>query len=488
MAEVSLKQKAFSGLLWSAAEGWGRQAIAFIVFAMLARFLDAQAFGLVALAYVFLSFVQIFVHQGFTVAIVQMHEVDESHLDTAFWSNLCISIILTIFSICISGYVANLLKQPQIQPIIQCLSCNFIFYALSSVQDSILRRQMKFKSLAVRSFAAICAGGVVGVTLAFMGFGVWSLVIKQFIESIIGTITLWNISDWRPGFKVSVQNFKSLFTFGITIVGIEITNYISVNSDNFIIGYFLGTTALGYYSIAYKFLVTSNSFITAIISGVTFPLFSKLQKETERLRNSFYMATKLSSVVNLPFFCSMSALTPELISVMFGDKWLPSAFTMQILTIMGFNYSLTYLYTDIIISMGKPDWRLKVMFLSAILNSVGFFIAAHWGISAVAISLVIQSFFIATPLYLFGVQKLILIDFKIYAKQFMLAVACSITTTSAIVGSKQLISNSLSIPITLSISILIGIIVYTGTIRVMDPKIFEYFLNLFQKKSSFSTD
>jgi O-antigen/teichoic acid export membrane protein len=481
---VDLKKQAILGVVWSAVAVWGRQIIAFVVFALLARILDAKAFGLLSLAYVFLSFVQIFVHQGFTVAIVQREQIDDEDLDTAFWSNLLISIVLTVFSISIAGYIAELFKQPEIEPVIQGLSINLVLYALSAVQNSILQRRMLFKSIAVRSLIAILAGGLVGSVMALKGFGVWSLVGKQLAESLFGVIVLWNASKWRPRFRFSKEKFKDLFAFGSAILGIEISNYVSENSDNFLIGYFLGSIALGYYSIAYKLLYISTGFITSVIGNITIPTFSRLQHEPERLRKAFYIATKLNNVINFPIFTIIALLAPQIVTVVFGEKWLSSAKVIQVFAIMGIYQSLQYLLVSVIISMGKPQWRFKIMLLSSAINVLLFLRVTQFGILAVAWALTAQSLLISLPLYLLAVKKLINIEFKEYIKEFWSSTISSFLMAIFILLMKQLLIGSTNSTLFLLSTLLAGVMVYAILIRLLDPNLFRYLLGLLPKRNA----
>jgi O-antigen/teichoic acid export membrane protein len=166
---MSLQQKAIKGVAWSAIQSWGSQVINFVVFALLSRLLDPQAFGLVAMASVFLVFVQIFVDQGFSNALVQRKEVSPSHLDTAFWTNIGLGLLMTVIGIGTAPLVANFFKQAQLVSILSWLSLSFTINALSSVQDAIFRRNLNFKPLAVRTLIATIAGGCTGTTMASYG-------------------------------------------------------------------------------------------------------------------------------------------------------------------------------------------------------------------------------------------------------------------------------------------------------------------------------
>src|SRR3990172_5899036 len=226
------------------------------------------------MASLFLAIVQTFQDQGFGDAIVQRDEIQPEHLDTAFWTNLLISGILTLLSIAASSMIAGLFHQSELTPIIQWLSLIFVFTGLSSTQQAILRRQLAFKKLAGRSLIATLAGGVIGVALAYLGYGVWSLVAQSLVSGGIGVIVLWSVSRWRPGFRYSRKHFKDLFLFGINIIVIDFLNFLNRHTDDLLIGYFLGPTMLGYYTVAYRLLRMMTELLTSVINAVALPTFS----------------------------------------------------------------------------------------------------------------------------------------------------------------------------------------------------------------------
>src|SRR5688572_7347173 len=180
---MSLRQKAAKGIFWSVIQKWGRAAISILTFVVLSRLLAPEAFGLVALATVFTVFMELFLDQGFGAAIVQRSELEPEHLDTAFWINIVTGILMTIGLIAASGFIASIFEEPRLAPVLRWLSIIFILSSLSSTQISILQRKLAFKSLATRSLVATAVGGVVGMTMAFAGFGVWSLVGQDLVTT-----------------------------------------------------------------------------------------------------------------------------------------------------------------------------------------------------------------------------------------------------------------------------------------------------------------
>jgi PST family polysaccharide transporter len=478
---MSLKQKAIQGALWSAIQSWLGQVISFLVFFVLARLLEPEAFGLIALAAVFLAFMEIFINQGFAEAIIQKKELEPGHLDTAFWISISISLRLTLLSIVFTDVATKGLNEPELKPIISWLSVNFLFSGLTSVQQAILSRELAFKSLALRNLVARLIGGTVGILMAIFGFGVWSIVWQKLSEGFAGVLLLWWISNWRPGFKVSFEHFKELFSFGINIVGFNILAFFNRHSDDLLIGYFLGPVALGYYSVAYRLLVLMTNLLTQTTSQVALPTFSKLQQEPEKMRNAFYTATQLTSMIAFPCFFGMAALAPELVPTVFGKQWEPSIPVMRILAFIGVLHSVSFFQSNVIVAMGKPSWRLGVNFLNAGLNVPAFVLAVLiWGkIEAVAAVYVIRGYLLS-PIPLWMIHKLIKIKTKDYFQHLAGPLGASIIMVGSIFGVKYLLANSIAVSGQLVIGVAVGVIIYGVAIALLAPKLFGQVVELIE--------
>lgn len=474
---MSLRQKALKGVVWTAIQNWGRQIIAFAIFFLLARLLEPKAFGLVALASLFLNFMQVFTDQGFGQAIIQRKEVDKEHLDTAFWTNIALSLLLIVVSIAGAEPISALFKEPALTPIIRWLSLSFLLSGLNGVQSALLSREFKFKVLAVRSLVAVLVGGVVGLVMALRGYGVWSLVGQQLANGIAGVIVLWGTSKWRPGWGFSRHHFRELFSFGINIVGIKFLNFFNRRSDDFLIGYFLGPVALGYYTVAYRVLQIITQLMTSTIDQVALPTFSKMQKEPERLRQAFYKVTQVASFIAFPAFITMAALAPELVQVFFGDKWAPSIPVMQVLAFIGILHSIYFFNSTVIMAMGKPNWQLRINCMNAVSNVLGFLIAVRWGIVAVAAAYVLRGYLLS-PVPLWVIHKLIHINLKTYLRQYIGPILGSLTVVLAILAAKSALTPYLSPAALLAVGLVLAVAVYLGTILMVSPKLIQQILGL----------
>jgi O-antigen/teichoic acid export membrane protein len=476
---MSLKQEAIRGVTWSAAQKWGVRLISFFVMLILARLLLPESFGLVAYASVFISFAGIFLDQGFSDAIVQFPNLEREHLDTAFWMSVLTGTVLTIATIAASGLIANAFHEPQLVPVLKWLSLSFILSALNSVQASLLRRNLDFKSLSLRSLISTLTSGVVAVTMAFLGFGVWSLVAKLLVDAAVSVIALWQVSNWRPSLRISGKHWKELFSFGGHILGGNLVDFLSVHSDDFLIGYFLGPIALGYYTLGYNLLLVMTDLLVSVPNLVVFPIFSKIQDDPNRLKSAFFELTELQSVIAFPIFLGIAVVAPEAVRVLYTDKWAASIPVVQILMLIGIVRSAIYFYSSIFRAAGKPSWRFGIYTVTAGLNVVGFLLVVRMGIVAVAASYVIVSYLLM-PLYFLMIRKLIHVSIRSHLKQYIPALASSLIMVAVVFIIKYFVGQNYSVTIRLVVFVLAGVGTYLLAIRLIRPGLYRKMLELAQ--------
>src|SRR5688572_4791543 len=475
---MSLRKKAVKGVFWSMVQKWGRAGLTTITFIILSRLLAPEAFGLVALATAFTVFIELFLDQGFGSAIVQREELEPEHLDTAFWLNVLTSILMTVGLIAASGLLGALFEQPRLTSVLQWLSITLILSGLSSTQISILQRKLAFKEFAIRSMVANAVGGIVGISMAFAGYGVWSLVGQDLAGGLVRVVVLWRASDWRPGFKVSKSHYKELVSFGIPIVGNNALNVLMKRSDDLLIGYFLGPTLLGFYTIGYQLLLIIIRLVTEVTNSVAFPAFSRIQHQPERMRHAFYKVTQYTSVFAFPVFIGLAALAPEIVPAVFGEKWAPSIPVMQVLSLIGILQSVLFFNGSVIKASGKPSWQFGIMLLNTVCSVLGFLLVVRWGIVAVAAAFVIVGYLLAPVSYI-AVRRLIQIDFRTYLWQFIPSVTASLLMVAVIVGLKYLLKDqSLNMYLELSIYLLAGILTYVAVIGVLARHLYQQALEL----------
>lgn len=474
---MSIKKKAIKGVFWSVVQNWGSQAVSLLIFLILARLLQPKDFGLVALANVLIAFIQIFLSQGFSQALIQRQKLDPEHLNTAFWSQFALGFLLTITGFIGAGLIANLFQQPQLIPLIRCLSVLFFFDAFSQVQIALLRRKFAFKTLATRALLGIFVSGVVGIVMAIAGFGVWSLVAQQLVYEGVGIIVLWGVSDWRPRLRVSLLHFQQLFDYGVHILGFQLVDFFNQRTDSLLIGYFLGAETLGYYAIAQRILQVMTQLLVGTANQVALPIFSRLQTDLNRFREAFYQGTQLTSLIAFPTFLGMIMLTPELVILLFGKQWLPAIPIMQILALAGLLRSVSFFNASVFMAMDKPAWRFRIGLLNAILNVIACLVAVHWGLIAVAVAYVLSDY-LAFPISLWAVSQLIKTPMLTYLSQLIAPLVCALIMVIMILAIKYLLRDLLNSQAVLIICTVMGALVYGLTIRWLAPQLWQQSLEL----------
>ncbi len=475
---MSLKQKAIQGAMWSAVQNWGAQIGSLIVFFVLARLLPPDAFGLIAIAALIIAFLQIFIQRGFSEALIQRLTLEPAHLDTAFWMNSAIAIFLMILTWATAPALATAFHQPSLARILPVLSLVLLFSALSQVQQAILERQLAFKAIAIRQLAATCISGIVGVGLAVLGYGIWSLVAQQVVQELVSMIVLWRVSSWRPQFLVSRSHSVELFKFGIHLLGFNFLNFWNSRADDLLIGYFLGAEALGYYSMAYRILGMLQQLLVQTSKQVALPTFSRLQHDLEQFRRAFYKATQLTSAIAFPIFLSITVLAPELIVLLLGQQWLPAIPVLQVLSLAGLFQSISFFKSSVFIAMGHPAWSLWLSCLSVVLNLIGFAIALRWGIVAVAAAFVIRGYLVF-PIGQWAVSRLIRTPILTYLQQFITPLISALTMAGIMLLLKIWVQNWMVSPLGLAIvSSGVGLIIYVGLISIFSPTLFQELLSI----------
>ncbi len=474
---MTIKKKVIQGVLWSILQNWGSQAGSLIVFLILARLLTPEDFGLLSLANVFLALMNIFLEQGFTSALIQRETLDPEHLDTAFWTQVITGVLLTLISFILAEAIANMFHQPLLIPIIKYFSFLFIINSFGHVFQGILRRELNFKIMAIRSLIAIFISGILAIFFACLGFGVWSLVIQQFVFESVIVLVMWKAVNWRPKFRFSYPHFQDLFNFSIYVLLFQFINFFERKSDNLLIGYFLGEIALGYYTIAYRILEVMIQLLVGTINQVALPTFSRLQKESDAFRQAFLQAIQFTSLIAFPTFLGLLTLTPEIIITLFGKQWIPSIPVLKILTFMGILSALSYFNWSVFLALGKPYLRLWFSLLNVIISFTVAFWVVKWGIVAVALAFVISSYLVF-PLSLLVLTKLISIPLKQYLQQFITPLISSFVMVFAIFLVKYFLGIYFNTIILLLVSTVIALISYTVSIKLINPPLFKELVNI----------
>lgn len=435
------------------------------VFIVLARMLQPADFGTVALASVFVVLISVLVESGFAEALIQRDKVTAKDLNSAFWMNNVIGVVLAIVLILLATVISELLGQPQLAPVLQVLSAVFVFSALGSVPQAVLRRDLAFRTIALRGMAATLAGGIVGIAMALAGAGVWSLVGQMLASAAAGTIMVWIMCSWRPGWSLSAASLRELMRFSAKILGERLALFASRRSDDLLIGVVLGSVALGFYTVAYRILLILTEIIIWTLEGVAFPLLSRLQGDQARRKQAFYALLRLCAAVAVPAFLALAVLAPEITRVAFGDKWLPAVPVMQTLALVGIPHVAMYCNKAALNAAGRPDLSLRIALVTCVVNVAGFVLVVHWGIFAVAVSYVASSFLLV-PLSIWSTIRVLGLNTRAYLKVFVAPLISGIVMSAVVLGVKTWLMDGWSEPWRLVVLLAVAAAAYVAMLCV----------------------
>ena len=353
MEQGNLKEKTVFGMMWGAVGKVGTLTINFLSNLVLARLLMPQDYDCIGMLAIFLAVSNIFIQGGLGAALIQKKNPTKLDYSTVFYWNLVFAVIFYAILFVIAPFVARFYGIPILEPMLRVQSSVLVIQSFAIVQITQLQKQMNFRALALRNMAAALAGTLVAIPMALRGFGAWSLVASAIIAAIVNVLLLWKLSSWRPSWEFSFNSLKNLFSFGGLMLLSSLAETLYVNLQGLIIGKRFPAGNLGYYMQAKKLEEVPVTGLSSIVNDVTFPAFSALQDDPERLLEGVRKSTKSLSFLNFPMMIMLMIIAQPLITLLYGSKWETSVPYFQILCISGLIYTINTLNTNVIKSLGK---------------------------------------------------------------------------------------------------------------------------------------
>jgi O-antigen/teichoic acid export membrane protein len=381
--------------MWTGGQALVNRLLSLVGFVLLGRLLGPEAYGLAALANVFVLFISIFAAAGYSQALVQRESVDEHDLDTIFWIALVTSAALALL-LCVAAWpLAAAYDEPELRPILQVLSTTFVCIGLASTHTAVLQRRLDFRGIAMATVVSNFLATVVGVAFAVGGLGVWSLVVQTVLSSALSSAGIIARSGYRPGLRVSLEHFRPLFSSSRHFLGGSVMGFFNQRTDDFLIGSVLGTAALGVYAVAYRVLVVMTEVLATSTRQVAFPVFSRLQGDLPRLTSAYISAIRICGVIAIPAFIFTLGAAPELVRVVFGRQWDDAAPIMQILCLWGAQQAVLQFNAALLQAVGRARLVFRIMLAGTILQVLAFAVAVQFGLVWVAASFVARAYLMA---------------------------------------------------------------------------------------------
>ena len=469
----SLKKKTAVGVLWSGVERFSAQGIRFLVVIVLARLLTPKDFGLIAMMAIFLGLAQSLVDSGFSQALVRKQDRTETDNCTVFYFNIVVGLILYLILYITAPFVSSFYDEPQLTKIMRVVSTVVIINSFSVVQRALFTTSVNFKVQAYATIFSAVLSGIIGIIMAYQGFGVWTLVAQQIIAAFINTLALWFYSSWRPVLLYSWRSFRELFSFGSKMLLSGLLDTVYVNLYRIVIGKIYNATNLGYYNNAQHFAELPSSNITSILQRVTYPVLCSIQGEKKRLVKVYRQLLRLSAFIVFPLMCTLAAVASPLIDVLLGEKW---HFVATLLVPLCFGmmwYPIHAINLNLLMVAGRSDLFLKLEVIKKILGVTILVSSIPFGLVMMCYATIASSLlclFINT----YYTKKLIGVGFFMQIYDIMPTLILSISMWCIVSVVDSFITSILG---QLIFGLLLALAIFIVSVRVFDFKELSYLNN-----------
>ncbi|NPE27873.1 lipopolysaccharide biosynthesis protein [Methanococcoides sp. SA1] len=475
---MSLKDKTLKGLAWVAITTLITRFLVFGTKIYLAKILVPSDFGLITIAFIAITGLNLFRDLGIGAALIY-NEDDAKYTkaNTAFLIIPLISIILYIVAHTSAHYVALAFGNAEVESIFKTLAITIPITAIGTVHATLLNKEMEFKKKFIPEAIPAIIFTIVAIYMAYGGYGVWSLVYAQILFATTSNVLYWVVCSWRPSLKFDKETISELIRYGKYILGANILIFAITNVDNVIIGRLLGMELLGLYSLAYTIATFPATKITHLIGTVMFPVYSKLHNNQNNLSHAYFKTLKYVSIMSIPASLGILILAPEFVQIVLGDKWMPAVPSLQILCVFGLLQSISSTFEPVFQATGNP----KILRDMSLLKLVSFLIlifpfTKSYGILGTALAITIPSFFIAY-IQMWMVSKIIKRSTFSILKILLNSCLSSLVMILFILVIKNLFEITTTYHLLLIIAI--GILVYVPISMLLEKELFNSIKNDF---------
>ena len=386
MADTSLKNKAVSGMVWTALQKYSTTFANFVSDIILARLLSPYDFGCIEMLAIFMLLSETFVNGGFGSALIQKKRPSQTDYSTVFFWDLGMSAMLYFILYLLAPAIAHFYNTDQLSSILRVQGLILFIYAFNVIQISILKKQFRFKIISIIYIIASIVSLAITILLAYMGMGVWSLVAKNLIAGVLTSIISWFYLKWKPLWVFSWKSFRDLFSFGGYIFVSNLVTSFSAKFQGLLIGKFFNPVTMGYYAKASGTEGVVSTCFSQVVEQVTFPLYAEVQDDMNKLQNMVKRLAVTLAYISFPIIFIMMLVGKPLFIFLYTEKWLPSVIYFQLLCIAGLGQCLQSVNFQTISAIGKGKetfiWTMFKRGVGITVITTGMFLYGMKGILA----------------------------------------------------------------------------------------------------------
>lgn len=459
---MSLKSKTSLAIKWSTVFTV-LETVCFVGFnIILYRLLLPEDYGLFAINNVLLVFMRMTQDMGLVATLVREEHFDSESFSTAFWAMLALALLLMTVTVLGAPYVSLFYRQPRLTGLLMSSSFCFVLIALASMHRVILIRNLDFKYIRSFGFVMGLANSVCAVLLAYLGFGVWSLVLGVLVSQLLNTVLYWLKVAWRPALCFNVQKFKGMLGFGVNVSGVKVVGFLKQYFDQLVIGKFLGITNLGVYSFGYKAMNRPLTQLSNVFLQVLLPAFSSVQAEPVRLKSGYLDLMHYIVCLVLPILVGIALLSTEIVQVIFGNKWLPAVPLIKFFCIASVFESLFQFNIILCHAVGRPATVFRIQSFLFVAYGLLLISFVSYGLQVVVKLVALTAFFSCLSLQVF-VNRTLGLSVAEIGRALALPVIITIVMVVILFLGKEFAGfRAVALPMRLSLLVVLGATVYTG--------------------------
>ena len=466
--------KVVKNMVWRLLERFGAQGVTLIVSIILARLLEPEVYGTIALITVFTTILQVFVDSGLGTALVQKKDSDDYDFSTVFWFNIVSCLCLYGLMFVLAPVIASFYENSDLTILVRVVSLTIVISGVKNIQQSYVSKHLLFKKFFFATLIGTIGAAVVGIWMAYQGYGVWALVAQNLFNLTVDTIILWITVRWRPKFYFSFTRFKGLFNFGwkMLVSSLLVTVYNELYS--LIIGKKYTSEDLAFYNKGTQIPKMLSSNITTAIDSTLLPVMSNEQDNRERVKAMTRRSIKISSFLLWPCMLGLAACSNSLISLVLTDKWLDAApFMMIACFICGF-IPISSANLNAIKSLGRSDLYLTLEIIKRVVGLVATLITMWFGVLWMALSLIFTNF-ASQIINSRPTKKLLNYPYKEQLSDLLPSFILAMVMAVCVYLVNYI---GLANWVTLLIQIPLGVIIYVGGAWLLKYESFTYCINM----------
>lgn len=463
-----------TNFFWRFLERCGAQGVTFIVSIVLARLLDPTVYGTVALVTIFTTIMQVFVDSGMGNALIQKKDADDLDFSSVFYFNMAMCSVLYLIMFFAAPFIASFYRMPELTAIVRVLSFVVVISGVKNVQQAYVSRHLMFKRFFFSTLGGTIGAAVIGIAMAYLGFGVWALVAQMLFNAAVDTTILWITVKWRPKKMFSFQRLKSLFSYGWKLLASSLIDTVYNDLRQLIIGKKYSSGDLAYYNQGKKFpqLIVTN--INTSIDSVLLPTMSKAQDDMAAVRSMTRRAIKTSTFLMMPAMIGLAVCAEPLVQLILTEKWLPCVLFLRIFCITYAFYPIHTANLNAIKAMGRSDLFLKLEIIKKTVGIIAILITMWISVQAMAYSFLVTTI-LNQIINSWPNKKLLNYSYVEQVKDMMPQILLSLGMGAAIYAVSFL---HLSASLTLLIQIPLGVLVYWSGSKIFRVESYTYIIEM----------